>query len=77
MSDELIDRLGSYFVYHNIRERMAITFERFVNIYLNGRWGDYIGYNPKPEPDVMDAYKDKVVDEMIDQIEREEEQSNG
>lgn len=33
MTDETLDRLGTYFVYHDIYNKYGITFEIFV-----GRW---------------------------------------
>lgn len=38
MNDELLDKLGTYFVYHNIQERHDITFEQFVKQYMRGEW---------------------------------------
>lgn len=38
MPDELLDKLGTYYVYHRIGERYEITFERFVEQYINGTW---------------------------------------
>lgn len=33
IDDETLDKLGTYFVYHEVYERYGITFESFV-----GRW---------------------------------------
>lgn len=38
MTDELLDKLGTYFVYFRIRERYGITFERFVQMLEAGTW---------------------------------------
>jgi len=42
MVAERIDKLGAYFVYHNVRERYGITFERFVQLVDSGLWQHYI-----------------------------------
>lgn len=42
MNDEYIERLGRYFVHMQIHERYSITFERFVTLVLDGRWGEYV-----------------------------------
>lgn len=36
INDEVLDRLGIYFVYHDVYERYGITFEIFVNRWLRG-----------------------------------------
>ncbi|WP_264989157.1 hypothetical protein [Lysinibacillus piscis] len=36
INDELLDRLGIYFVYHAIYENYGITFEQFVKRWLRG-----------------------------------------
>lgn len=38
MTDELLDKLGTYFVYFRIRERYGITFEHFVRMVEAGTW---------------------------------------
>ncbi|MFD0710583.1 hypothetical protein [Paenibacillus sp. GCM10027626] len=38
MPDEILDRLGSYFVHHNLYEKHGVTFERFVQMWKNGTW---------------------------------------
>jgi len=38
VTDEQLERLGEYFVYHRIGERYGITFEKFVVRYLCGQW---------------------------------------
>ncbi|HZG83867.1 hypothetical protein [Paenibacillus sp.] len=38
MTDEQLDRLGEYFVYHRVRERYGLTFEQFVEKYRRGTW---------------------------------------
>lgn len=46
MTDEQIEKLGDYFVYHRLRERYGWTFEQFVEKYKSGTWaaiqGDYV-----------------------------------
>jgi predicted RNA-binding protein (virulence factor B family) len=39
---ERIDKLGTYFIYHNIKERFDITFETFVTIVDSGRWEEVV-----------------------------------
>lgn len=36
INDELLDKLGVYFVYHQINERYGITFEIFVDRWTRG-----------------------------------------
>lgn len=36
MNDEILEKLGVYFVYHNIHERYGITFETFVDRWQRG-----------------------------------------
>lgn len=36
MNDILLDRLGDYFVYHEILYRYGITFEQFIEIWERG-----------------------------------------
>lgn len=36
IDDELLDRLGVYFVYHNVHENYGISFETFVDRWLRG-----------------------------------------
>ena len=31
MNDKLLENLGTYFVYHQLREKYGWTFEEFVN----------------------------------------------
>ena len=40
--DELLDKLGTYFVYFRIRDRYGITFERFVCMIEAGTWEEVI-----------------------------------
>ena len=35
-NDEMLDRLGTYFVYHNVYTRYGITFESFVDRWERG-----------------------------------------
>ena len=37
-SDERLERLGKYFVYHRIYDRYGITFEHFVRMVEAGTW---------------------------------------
>lgn len=36
INDELLDRLGIYFVYHKVYERYGIAFETFVDRHQRG-----------------------------------------
>ncbi|MEG0258969.1 MAG: hypothetical protein RR595_02580 [Lysinibacillus sp.] len=36
INDEILDRLGVYFVHHNVYEKYGITFEVFVERWLRG-----------------------------------------
>ena len=36
IDDELLDKLGVYFVYHDVYARYGITFESFVNRWRKG-----------------------------------------
>ncbi len=36
IDDEILDKLGTYFVYHDIFNRYGITFETFVDRWLRG-----------------------------------------
>ena len=36
INDELLDRLGIYFVYHRVHEKYGITFESFVDRWTRG-----------------------------------------
>ncbi|MFJ8461955.1 hypothetical protein ACIQ57_22935 [Lysinibacillus xylanilyticus] len=36
INDELLERLGTYFVYHSVYENYGITFENFVERWLRG-----------------------------------------
>ena len=36
INDELLERLGIYFVYHAVYEKYGITFENFVERWLRG-----------------------------------------
>lgn len=42
MSDEAIEKLGTYFVTLEIAEKFGITFERFIQIHKAGTWGEYV-----------------------------------
>lgn len=36
INDEMLDKLGIYFVYHGLYERYGITFEVFVDRWSRG-----------------------------------------
>lgn len=36
INDELLERLGTYFVYHEVYERYGISFETFVDRHQRG-----------------------------------------
>lgn len=36
INDEILNRLGVYFVYHNVYENYGITFEIFVDRWMRG-----------------------------------------
>lgn len=36
INDELLEKLGSYFVYHEVYNRYGITFESFVDRWTRG-----------------------------------------
>lgn len=38
INDELLEKLGIYFVYHDIYNRYGITFESFVDRWVRGFW---------------------------------------
>lgn len=37
-----IDKLGTYFVYHNVLSRYGFTFEQFVKKVDNGSWDLFV-----------------------------------
>lgn len=41
MTDEQIDKLGNYFVYHNFRERYQIRFDEFIELVETGKWDEF------------------------------------
>lgn len=43
-SSERIDKLGDYFVYHNLRERYGWTFEEFIGLVERGTYTVENGY---------------------------------
>jgi hypothetical protein len=43
MSNERLDKLATYFIHFNVRERYGITFARFIEIVERGKWSDYVG----------------------------------
>ncbi|ATP41157.1 hypothetical protein CSE16_14455 [Solibacillus sp. R5-41] len=36
INDEMLDKLGTYFVYHEVYNRYGITFESFVDRWSRG-----------------------------------------
>ena len=36
MNDEHLEKLGTYFVYHNIHDRFNVTFEQFLRLHAAG-----------------------------------------
>lgn len=38
MPDELLDKLGDYFVQEGIRALTGLTFAQFIDHYQTGRW---------------------------------------
>lgn len=38
MSDDRIDKLGTYYVHHQISVKYGISFERFVELVEVGTW---------------------------------------
>lgn len=42
MSDETLDKLGTYFVHFDILKRYGLTFERFTQLVSNGQWGEVV-----------------------------------
>lgn len=40
--DVYIDKLGTYFVHHNILERFGITFETFFKMNERGDWKEFV-----------------------------------
>ena len=38
VNDEMLERLGIYFVYHEVHTRYGITFELFVERNQRGTW---------------------------------------
>ncbi len=42
MTDERLERLATYFIHFNIRNRYGITFERFTHLVMIGEWKRYV-----------------------------------
>ena len=38
MNDDLLEKLGIYFVYNDIYNRFGITFESFIDKWSRGVW---------------------------------------
>lgn len=38
MNDELLEKLGIYFVYHDIYNKLGITFATFLERWERGAW---------------------------------------
>lgn len=37
-----IDKLGTYFVHHNVLERYYISFEKFLKLVDTGKWEEFL-----------------------------------
>lgn len=42
MTDEMLDKLATYFIYHKVLERYGMTFESFVDRWQRGILDMYI-----------------------------------
>lgn len=42
VSDDLLDKLGTYFVHQSINVCYGITFEKFIELHLSGAWTAYL-----------------------------------
>jgi hypothetical protein len=42
MTDERLDKLGTYFCHFEIHSRFGITFERFVWLVERNLWSNYV-----------------------------------
>lgn len=42
VSDDLLDKLGTYYVHQSINVRYGITFEKFVELHQSGTWEAYL-----------------------------------
>lgn len=42
MPERLLHSLGEHFVYHKIREKYGMTFERFVHLWQQDLLSEYI-----------------------------------
>lgn len=40
--DDLLDKLGTYFVHQSINVRYGVTFEKFVELHQSGAWMAYL-----------------------------------
>ncbi|GAA0382442.1 hypothetical protein [Paenibacillus motobuensis] len=40
--DNLLDKLGTYYVHQSINVRYGITFEKFVGLHQSGVWTAYL-----------------------------------
>jgi hypothetical protein len=49
LTDEFIDHLGTYFSKFEIQTRCGISFEKFVQLNLDGKWNEYYSEKPMPE----------------------------
>jgi hypothetical protein len=43
MSDNRLDKLGDYFLYHEIKEKYRISFERFLYLVEKDLWKEWVG----------------------------------
>lgn len=44
ISDDLLDKLGTYFVHHSIDSRYGIPFEKFIEMHQSGIWTAYLAW---------------------------------
>ena len=42
MSEETLDRLGTYYLYHSVQRRYGTPFVTFVKKVQNGTWEAYL-----------------------------------
>jgi hypothetical protein len=42
MTDEMLDRLGNYFIYFEVMNKWGIEFHEFVSLVLKNRWEDLV-----------------------------------
>lgn len=47
INDDLLERLATYFTYHNLYKRYNLTFEKFIFKYQRGDYHRWINKEPK------------------------------